>query len=1366
MAAITTTTAKKNLAAAITASLRAHKERPALLPCKWHAQDCERKDASCAATATVSHGDLDVVTTSLARGLRKRGVRQGDVVAVALEGNDLVFAYVAVLKAGAIFCPLGGADFFDDNKKAQRVAAVLGLGPASWQKQLHKPSGHFANSSKSLTVKWLTLRQVSDVSEGVPGDEICGVSVPIDDPQNDQDLAGLRSDPRDPVHIIFTSGTSRAGEAKAVMCDHLGSLYSHEHRNSVLKPREDDIMGAALFGIWDVAATLLCGGATVMLPSAICKSPRDLATAIEESGVTRIMLTPSLAAQVCPLLRNSASSSLREVTLCGEKASADLVRRILSDLGPCGSVVNLYSLSEAHDVAMARWRKDDVLTKSLTDPLHLNVFPQVRVQVSDQGELVVCGDHVALGYYPGRTDAAGSADPVFSTDPDSGIRCYQTGDAGTTVDEGRRIRVDGRLESSKEIKVHGFRVDLDVYEQEVLAALDEVRSCAVLFDEASNALHMYVVPLNLNTIVEQAVIEGIRHARIIPLPSRVVLLDSLPCKPGSGKLDVNALVDLGASHAVDQRVVASPSGDDLEMEIAQLMAKECRVALVTGACGFLGAPTVIRLVKMGWKVYCLSRQDIPSAEELWTALSRYLSPGQFAEEKGLVLAGMAVPVRGRLRDLPQGKVHGLPSSAYVDCVIHLAGRIDAFAGYAAHREDNVEGTRAVLEYVGKQRPHPRVVLASSSAALPPQGSEAAKSVDMWPPVLLHRQGTVASMLTSHLYNGVYEGYAQSKWVVEQIFADALGRGLEGVIVRASHIAPQSALHMCQLEELAPERHVHLMALVDYAATGLLLQPPIPLPSSCPVSFAFVNEVAELFAALASKCESQSEILPRLVPPVSGSFDDGRDDASNENDDDDDDDGDGEHQHRGGSKVCKMRSEAAKTLSTRVDGKEVLACEEEGEEQRPIFSDSGQTRNSRRPSSHVLALLSVGLWFAVKALLDTDPSVRVVIYAREGAGSPASILERAGARFGVKGLDTARIDFLTLQWEHLLEAKTYPRLTLLGQSLGSIVVGAEALSKLVPDVFVDTIGYAFTYPLAWACGCRVVCYTHYPTMSTDMLDHVWAQRPSYNNDEAVAGSVVNSRAKYLYYRAFCLAYWVAGRFAEVAIVNSSWTKSHIDSLWGRDALVVFPPCGIDEFQASCKRQRDRVIVSLGQFRPEKDHRLQIRTLAGIKARLAGGKRDPPRLVLYGSCRNEEDQARVEELRAFAARHDVGDLVEFELNVPFEELKERMGSALLGIHTMWNEHFGIALVEMMAAGVILVAHDSGGPKADIVRHGETGYLASSVDEYVDAFMSVLDLHDGQSDEALDSMRTRAQESLDRFSEPSFLVAWTAATRPLLL
>lgn len=79
-------------------------------------------------------------------------------------------------------------------------------------------------------------------------------------------------------------------------------------------------------------------------------------------------------------------------------------------------------------------------------------------------------------------------------------------------------------------------------------------------------------------------------------------------------------------------------------------------------------------------------------------------------------------------------------------------------------------------------------------------------------------------------------------------------------------------------------------------------------------------------------------------------------------------------------------------------------------------------------------------------------------------------------------------------------------------------------------------------------------------------------------------------------------------------------------------------------------------------------------------------------------------------------------------------------------MWNEHFGIGVVEMMDAGLIVVAHNSGGPKADIVSNGVNGYLASTADEYAEALHQALSVNDNV-------IRRKAIESSARFSDQEF-------------
>lgn len=48
------------------------------------------------------------------------------------------------------------------------------------------------------------------------------------------------------------------------------------------------------------------------------------------------------------------------------------------------------------------------------------------------------------------------------------------------------------------------------------------------------------------------------------------------------------------------------------------------------------------------------------------------------------------------------------------------------------------------------------------------------------------------------------------------------------------------------------------------------------------------------------------------------------------------------------------------------------------------------------------------------------------------------------------------------------------------------------------------------------------------------------------------------------------------------------------------------------------------------------------------------------------------------------------VEIKHNISYQELIQTYQTASIGLHTMWNEHFGIGVVECMAAGLITVSN----------------------------------------------------------------------------
>ena len=69
--------------------------------------------------------------------------------------------------------------------------------------------------------------------------------------------------------------------------------------------------------------------------------------------------------------------------------------------------------------------------------------------------------------------------------------------------------------------------------------------------------------------------------------------------------------------------------------------------------------------------------------------------------------------------------------------------------------------------------------------------------------------------------------------------------------------------------------------------------------------------------------------------------------------------------------------------------------------------------------------------------------------------------------------------------------------------------------------------------------------------------------------------------------------------------------------------------------------------------------------------------------------------------------------------------------------------------MAFGAIPIAHNSGGPKMDIIQHGVDGFLASDATSYAAALEGAF----GMNDEKLREMIENGKRKSLQFSEESF-------------
>ncbi|CAK7265577.1 asparagine-linked glycosylation protein [Sporothrix epigloea] len=431
-----------------------------------------------------------------------------------------------------------------------------------------------------------------------------------------------------------------------------------------------------------------------------------------------------------------------------------------------------------------------------------------------------------------------------------------------------------------------------------------------------------------------------------------------------------------------------------------------------------------------------------------------------------------------------------------------------------------------------------------------------------------------------------------------------------------------------------------------------------------------------------------------------------------------------------------------------------------------------------------------LWAAIRATQQRWPKAKCVVYTGDHDAHKDAILARVRDRFNIH-IHPPNIAFLYLSTRHWVLASTWPHFTLAGQSFGSIIMAWDALSLLVPDIFIDTMGYAFALGFSKLLFPSIPtgAYVHYPTISTDML-------ASLDPSSEVGGHGVNAgqgvgirgRAKRIYWQAFAWLYASVGSSIDVVMTNSTWTQAHVKALWGpvrrnkrntalpqnadTDIAVVYPPVAVSELEhevdvsAASEAAREQVLLYIAQFRPEKNHHLILQAFATLlksrRAETQNAETDMPKLILVGSVRDDSDSKRVYQLRLLANELNIRDDVEFHLDAPWPAILQWLRRASVGVNGMWNEHFGIGVVEYQAAGLIAVVHDSGGPKVDIVTEIDgqpTGFHATTADNFAKAFDQALSLPDPLA------WRKRARRSAKRFTEEQFQRKWLEQTDRLM-
>jgi alpha-1,2-mannosyltransferase len=328
-----------------------------------------------------------------------------------------------------------------------------------------------------------------------------------------------------------------------------------------------------------------------------------------------------------------------------------------------------------------------------------------------------------------------------------------------------------------------------------------------------------------------------------------------------------------------------------------------------------------------------------------------------------------------------------------------------------------------------------------------------------------------------------------------------------------------------------------------------------------------------------------------------------------------------------------------------------------------------------------------------------------------------------------------------------------------EGLSHFAVTFTALEKFMPDVFIETFTAHFS-PIAAKLlnpNLKVITYVHYPYTSTEFVGGYWHTLTG-------AGVSIKNRLfaawKVVYHYTLYLIYGTMGWFNDVCYTNSSWTQNHMEGNWPGKCSVLYPPCNVDEFWSQDFSNKKKVVVSLAQYRSEKRHDVQLDMMKYHQ------ERHPESdivLKIMGSAKFEDSEKIYNHLVDRVNKEKIRN-VQVLKNLDFKEVMKHMKEASFGVHTMIDEHFGISIVEMLAGGLVCLAHRSAGPRDDILgnhTHELHGLLAKDDADFNVTFNRMIeDFNDAAKKQDLLKMVQRGQKfAQEHLSNEAFSTKFVA-------
>jgi alpha-1,2-mannosyltransferase len=263
-----------------------------------------------------------------------------------------------------------------------------------------------------------------------------------------------------------------------------------------------------------------------------------------------------------------------------------------------------------------------------------------------------------------------------------------------------------------------------------------------------------------------------------------------------------------------------------------------------------------------------------------------------------------------------------------------------------------------------------------------------------------------------------------------------------------------------------------------------------------------------------------------------------------------------------------------------------------------------------------------------------------------------------------------------------------------------------------DITINTNGDAAPYYHSSFSKDNVITYCHFPTakyhiesenidyLKTDLGIAEGSKVFTDNKDDEDIDNPIDCKSKLQFSsRKECFdilkyGYWNLMRNSTV-ITNSEFSRRAIVNAFGMNNIYILsPPIDIETFRnvassiSNGDDERNDIILVISRIDPHKKIENAIKLAKLLKNKNIGrGMKIVGNLYYYYSHYYSELKQLVLDL-------GLTDYIIFEINASLEKLLSIMQESKVYFHPMTGEHFGMAVVEAMAAGLIPVVPNAGG------------------------------------------------------------------------